>query len=291
MKEGLRIQGRELSPADLEEIRRLIAGHPQWTRCRISERLAEQWDWRNAAGRLKDMAARSLLVKLEQRGLIQLPPRQCQPTNRMRRYRPRPWDGEQDPIEGPLEELAPLSVEEVSSHDTDRALVASALASFHYLGYRGTVGENLQYLVRDRQGRPLVAVLFGAPAWKCAARDRLIGWSPDQRRRNLQRITNNTRFLVLPWVRVPQLASWTLSRVLRRLSADWQSKYGHGIDLVESFVQRDRFRGTVYRAGNWIWAGTTTGRTRQDCSHTIQKPLKDVYLYPLRRPIGKGLKT
>ncbi len=289
MHERLRIQGQELSPGDIEEIRELIATNPGWSRWRLSQALATAWDWRNGAGLLKDMAARTLLRKLDERGLIKLPPRRASPPNRMASYRPQPWTGEQTPIECPLKELTPLKVIEVSRLPQERALLSSALASFHYLGYRGTVGENLQYMIRDREDRPLVFLLFGAPAWKCRDRDRFIGWSPAQRQRNLGQITNNTRFLIVPWARVPHLGSCALGRVMRRLSADWQAKYGHGIDLLETFVERDRFRGTVYKAVGWLWIGSTTGRTRQDRYSTIQEPVKDLYVYPLRRPVGRGL--
>lgn len=291
MHERLKIQGQELSPGDIEEIRGLIAANPGWSRWRLSQALATAWDWRNGAGLLKDMAARTLLRKLDERGLIKLPPRRASPPNRMASYRPPPWTGEQTPIECSLKELTPLKVIEASRLPQERALLASALASFHYLGYRGTVGENLQYVIRDRENRPLVFILFGAPAWKCQDRDQFIGWSPAQRQRNLGQITNNTRFLIVPWARVPHLGSCALGRVMRRLSNDWQAKYGHGIDLVETFVERDRFRGTVYKAAGWLRVGATTGRTRQDRYSTIQEPVKDVYVYPLRRPIGKGLKA
>lgn len=289
MSKGLHIQGRDVTAADLENIRGLIATHPEWSRCRLSQVLATEWDWRNGAGRLKDMAARSLLAKLEERGLICLPPRRRLPPNRMASSRPRPWQGDQDPIECSLNELRPLTIEEVSRSRDGRELFASALASFHYLGYRGAVGENLQYLVRDRKGRPLACLLFGAPAWKCQDRDRFIGWNAEERKSNLFRIAGNSRFLILPWVDVRHLGSFSLARVLRGLSRDWLQKYGHRIDWVETFVERDRFRGTVYKAAGWRHVGSTTGRTRQDRYTTIQEPVKEVYLYPLSRSSRKGV--
>jgi hypothetical protein len=276
------VQGRSLQAAEVASISQLIQAHPEWSRRRISEQLARQWDWRNGAGQLKDMAARSLLLKLEERGLIRLPPRRRQPTNRMR-CRPvasAPWD--QDPIVCPLAALAPLAVREVSADRAARALWASALDQFHYLGHGGPVGENLGYEVRDRQGRPLAFLRFGSAAWKCRDRDRFIGWDAGQRARNLGWLTNNSRFLILPWVRVPHLASWSLSQVTRRLSADWQGKYGHGIALVETFVERGRLAGTAYRAANWRKVGATTGRTRQDPYKLRQAPVKDIYVYALR---------
>jgi hypothetical protein len=281
MSDGLMVQGRRLATKDLLRVLRLIADNPDWSRRRLSEVLCAEWDWRNGSGRLKDMATRSLLVKLEARGLIRLPARRREPSNRMAaRPVPRPmWD--MTPVRGTLREVGPLTLREVSADAAARVRFAAALAEFHYLGYRGTVGENLQYMVTDQTGRLLACLLFGSAAWKCRRRDQFIGWDPEQRARNLQRLTNNTRFLILPFVTVPLLASWILGRVLRRLSADWQKKYGHGIVLVETFVEQQRFAGTSYKASNWLRLGTTTGRSRQDRQHRLQVPIKEVYLYPL----------
>ncbi len=289
MTEMLQLQGRQLSAADVESIRQLIAVNPQWSRRRISEQLAGQWNWRNGVGQLKDMAARSLLLKLHQRGLVQLPARRFAPTNRMRSQRVEVLAWDQSPIHCSLDGLSPLQVGEVNLDGEERPLFVGALCAFHYLGHGGTVGENLRYVVRDAKDRPLAFLLFGSAAWKCQDRDRFIGWTPEQRERNLGLLTNNTRFLILPWVKVPHLASWALGTVLRRLSRDWQRRYGHPIALVETFVQRDRFAGTAYRAANWRKVGQTTGRTRQDRCYSIQAPVKDIYLYPLGRRFREEL--
>jgi len=283
MNQHLVLQGRQVAPTDIARIRALIAANPNWSRRRVSEALCVEWNWRNASGRLKDMAARSLLVKLHARGLIELPPRRQTPSNRMRsRNLPRQnWDT--TPVIGALKEIGPLNVEEVSSNCAARIQFGGALSEFHYLGCRGTVGENLQYTVTDASGRLLACLLFGSPAWKCRARDEWIGWNSEQRRRHLHLITNNTRFLILPFVKVPHLASWILGQVLHRLSTDWKQKYGRPIVLVETFVEQQRFVGTSYRAANWIRLGSTTGRSRQDRDHTLQVPVKDVYIYPLNR--------
>jgi hypothetical protein len=282
MNDSFLVQGRRLEAADIDRITQLIAGHPDWSRRRLSEVLCAEWNWRNGSGRLKDMATRSLLVKLEARGLVELPPRRCLPSNRMcsQRITPQLWDP--TAIEGTLSQQGPLSIREVSSDTTARSRFAAALAEFHYLGFTGTIGENLQYTVTDSAGRLLACLLFGSPAWKCGARDRYIGWAPEQRARYLHLVTNNTRFLILPFVRVPHLASWFLGQALRRLSADWEQKYGHPIHLVETFVERQRFAGTCYRAANWIRVGETAGRSRQDRNHDLEVPVKDVYLYLLR---------
>lgn len=281
MSEALVVQGRRLEPTDIVRIRELIADNCRWSRRQLSEALCAEWEWRNGKGQLKDMAARSMLVKLHERGLIELPARRQTPSNRMTcRNIPRQnWDTA--PIVASLGELRAVNVQEVSNDANARIQVSAALNEFHYLGCRGTVGENLQYTVTMKSGRLLACLLFGSAAWKCQARDQFIGWAPEQREKRLHLITNNTRFLILPHVKVPHLASWILGQVLHRLSNDWERKYGHGIFLVETFVECQRFAGTSYKAANWIRLGSTTGRSRQDRHHLLQAPVKDVYVYRL----------
>jgi hypothetical protein len=289
MEEDIIVQGRRVSPQDIARIRRLGVEHPDWSRRRLSQFLAEQWNWRNARGQLKDMAARTLLLKLQAQGLIHLPPRRQTPSNRMAgRIVPRQnWN--RAPVDCRLAELHPLTVREISTDAAARVQFAAALAEFHYLGFRGAVGENLQYTVTDGQGRLLACLLFGSAAWKCRARDEFIGWTRQQRERRLHLLTNNHRFLILPFVKVSHLASWVLGRVLRRLSADWERKYGHPVVMVETFVERDRFTGTSYQAANWACLGSTTGRSRQDRYCTLRVPVKDVYVYPLRHDFRREL--
>jgi len=281
VSESLTIQGRPLSPQGLEALRQWVGDHPHWSRWRLSRELATRWDWRNATGQLKDMAARTLLAKLAQRGLIELPSRRQVPTNRMRCEAPPAIIEPTEPILCALADLQPLSVEEVSGQSAKRAWIRAALGQFHYLGFGGAVGQNVQYLVRDEQHRPVACAVFGAAAWKCQDRDRFIGWSAEQRQRNLALIANNSRFLILPWVKVPHLGSWILGQVAKRITRDWQSKYGHRVMLLETFVERERFRGTVYRAANWQAVGVTAGRTRQDRHTCLRVPVKDIYLYAL----------
>lgn len=268
-----------------------MGANPDWSRRRLSLELASRWDWRNGAGQLKDMAARTLLLKLHQRGLVELPPRRQVPTNRMRCLAPELPRVEEssDDLSCPLEELGSLQVEEVSRNAIERAWVKGALGRWHYLGFKGTVGENLQYVIRDGQGRRLACLVFGAAAWKCQDRDQFIGWSAEQRERNLTLIANNTRFLVLPQVRVQRLGSWILGRISRRIATDWQAKYGHRVVLLETFVEQPRFQGTVYRAANWQKVGATTGRTRQDRHTCIEVAVKDIYVYPLCRGFEEAL--
>ena len=275
------IQGRRIGPAELEQVLQLLEGHPEWSRYRLSRQLSLLWNWRAPNGQLKDMAARTLLLKLEQRGCIGLPPKRRPSPNRMLHKKLHPVAHASEPINDSLARLRPLEVIELSQQPDALSLYEWLLHQHHYLRYASPVGLNLKYLVRDRQGRPLSCLLFGAAAWKCAVRDQFIGWGAAVREARLQQLTNNTRFLILPWVKVPHLASHTLSLVLSRLRQDWQTKYARPLELVETFVDTSRFTGAGYRAANWIELGQTTGRTRQDRSHRLQTPPKGVWVYPL----------
>lgn len=283
------IQGRRIGDVELALIRSLLASNPDWHRTRLSRELCTIWDWHNAVGQPKDMAARTLLLKLERAGLIKLPARQAPSCNAQRnRYIPEPvTPGE--PICGALREIQPLRVEIITPRSADARLFNSLLAHEHYLGHRNTVGENIRYLVRDRYERVVACLLFGSAAWKCADRDTFIGWSHPVRERNLQLLTNNTRFLIPGWVQVPHLASHVLSLITRRIRTDWQTKYGHPVHALETFVDRSRFKGTCYRAANWIRLGETQGRTRNDRYNSIKVPVKDVWLYPLVKEFKKEL--
>lgn len=283
------IQGRPFSARDLVQIRTLLVAHPTWHRTRLSRELCGRWGWRNQAGELKDMACRSLLLKLQHRGWIQLPARQRASVNGSRNRTPVEVPHEVSSLHASLEALRPLQVEQVTPGSPPGRLFQCLLQRYHYLGQRNCVGENLKYLVSERHGRPVACLLFGSAAWRCRSRDAFIGWSKLSQQHSLRLLTNNTRFLILPWVRVPHLASHILSLITRRLSGDWQDKYGHPIHLVETFVQRDRFAGTCYQAAGWIPVGTTTGRGRNAPGMAAQGPLKEVFLKPLRADFRQRL--
>lgn len=287
-------QGREVDGADLRWLRTWLAKHRHQSRHQLTLALCRQWDWRTSTGQLKNYAARSLLLKLEQRGFMTLPPIRTA----MRRVS---WSVARNvlpaiptpvPIRTSLADLTPLSLLLPKLRSSEDRRFSAYLAQHHYLGFHRTVGENLKYLVRDAYGRDLACVLFGSAAWKLAPRDAFIGWSDQQRQRHLSLLTNNTRFLILPWVVVPHLASHILGMVLRQLCADWRAKYGHPIHLVETFVDRARFRGTCYRATSWQLVGQTRGRSRQDRFTTLRVPVKDIYVYPLlpqfREPLASS---
>lgn len=243
------IQGRCVRDCDVDLIRVLLADNPTWNRSRLSRELCERWAWRNAKGRLKDMACRTLLLKLERMGRIQLPSRQKPGRPNEQGFGPMVEKAhDSTPIEDDLSRLRPLRLEALGSGDRRLSLFKFLLHRYHYLGHRTCVGENLKVLVYDRSGRLLACMLFGSAAWKTKSRDAFIGWDRQTRERNLPFLSNNTRFLILPWVRVEHLASHLLARVCRALPGHWMEKYGHPIHLLETFVERDRFRGTCYRA-------------------------------------------
>jgi len=274
----LTIQGRELSVVDIKTIHHLITDNPGWHRTRLSKERCALWGWRTEKGLLKDMACRSMLRKLEQEGIVTLPVARHS-GNRQRRILDVPHDCY--PIQTTLRKIQPIQLTPVQSCTAVDNLFHCLMDRYHYLGCKGYVGEHMKYMAFDHENRPVACLLFGSSAWKTAPRDRFIGWDRATRRRNLHLTTNNTRFLILPWVRVPHLASHVLGSSLKRLSRDWMEKYGHNICLVETFVDRSRFAGTCYQAANWIKVGQSKGRSRQDRHHRLQVPIKDIYVYPL----------
>ena len=275
----------------MEQVRGLLAAHPEASRYWLSRELCRVWNWRDPKGQIKDMAARALLGKLHERGCICLPAKRCESPNRMRHRKVATVEHPRDPIIGSLAELRPLEIRELSQRSEGLALFESLLHQHHYLSYTSSVGLNLKYLVLDVRGRPVSCLLFGSAAWQCAARDTFIGWSAAERETRLQQITNNTRFLILPWVQVPCLASHVLSQVLRRLADDWRIKYARSLHLVETFVDASRFSGGCYRAANWLYVGQTTGRTRQDRWNRIHAPPKRVFVYPLTKSFRHDLRA
>jgi len=290
MNEIVQLQGRSWSARQIQEIGQWVRENAAWSRYRLSREFCARWSWLRPNGQLADMAARSLLNKLHERALIELPACRRASPNRMKHRRLEFVAVDSSPVAGDLGSLGPLYLHEVSRDPVRRAVFETLLATEHYLGYRSSVGENLKYLLCTGQDRPVAAWLFGAAAWRCAPRDRWIGWTDAERAAGLQRLANNTRFLIPRWVRVPGLASWGWSRVSRRLVEDWQSKYGHGIELVETFVDRSRFVGSAYAASNWLEVGLTQGRSRGDRDRQIQVAKKAVFIYPLSRQARRRLR-
>lgn len=287
MNEEMVIQGRWLHRTDIDYIRQLIQENPSWNRTRISKEICKLWDWKRPNGQLKDIACRSMLRKLQDLGLLTLP-KPLHAGHYQRKIREVPHSTE--PVRDSLSAIRPIRLVETHSRPDQDNLFCHLLHRYHYLGLQATfVGENIRYLAYDVYNRPLGCLLFGSAAWKTGSRDAYIGWDVRTREHNLPLLTNNTRFLILPWVQVKCLASHLLCLSLRQLNQDWENRYGHTISLVETFVDTTRFRGTCYRAANWIHVGQTTGRSRQDRNRNMKVPVKDIYLYPLRSDFRKKL--
>jgi hypothetical protein len=276
----LTLQGRRINTPDIETVKSLLTANPSWNRSRLSKELCVLWDWRRAGGELKDIACRSLLRKLEQLGHIQLPKGKHKNDSPARREASHGVLHSKHPIHTPLPSLYPIKVEMIES-GYPLQVFKYFFSAYHYLGWSGTVGENLKYLFYDCHERPLGCMMFGAAAWKVQPRDNYIGWNAELRVRNLSYIANNNRFLVLPWVNVPHLASHVLGKICRRLSKDWQEKYKHPIYLAETFVEQARFKGTCYKAANWVYVGVTKGRGKMDIKNECLLAVKDIWLYPL----------
>jgi len=290
MKEVIRVQGRDLFADDLTYIRNEIADHPDWHRTRLSREICAAWNWTDEVDRPKDMACRTMLLKLERNGILTLPPPRRASVNHSRGKSFQPVLHNTSVLNTTLRALQPIILIG-ADRGNEAVLWQTLLTQYHYLGFTTRVGQSICYLAITSNGRPVACLLFGAAAWKTAARDAFIGWNVTQRERNISRVINNMRFLIPPWVEVPHLASHVLAMALRRLPDDWRIKYGFEPVLVETFVEQDRFKGTCYKAANFQCVGATTGRTRQDRYSQINVPIKDVYLYPLCRDFRKTLCT
>ncbi len=281
-------QGRKIAPEDIELIKKLIDTNPSWGRTRLSKELCILWNFKSANGSLKDMSCRNLLLKLQKQKLLTLPAPKKKANNDKRNSSTRLVLHSSLPISARLKDLSPIQIKPVEDRN-ELELFKCFLSLYHYLGFSGTVGENLKYMVYDSSGRPLACLLFGSAAWASGPRDDFIGWDREKRSKNLSLTTNNTRFLILPWVSVKYLASHILSKVCQRIKDDWTAKYDHPLYLLETFVERDRFKGTCYKASNWTHVGETKGRSRNDRYSTMKVPIKDIYLYPLTKRFRKAL--
>ena len=275
MQVTLSYRHRVITDADLVFIRELIAAHPESSRWGLSKKLCESWNWVQANGALRDMLCRGLMLMLHRQGLIELPAvRRTIRNPLIERNRPALVSVDQAPLQGRLAELGPLTVCQVR-RTPEEALFNSLLQQHHYLGYTHPVGEQLKYLVHAGN-RPVACVAWSSAPRHLGSRDRHIGWGAQARLRNIRLLAYNTRFLILPWVTVPHLASHILGRMARTLSADWQRLYGHPIYFIETFIDPQRFRGTCYRAANWTVLGVTTGRGKDAPTRQANRSVKEV---------------
>ncbi|WP_031403962.1 Druantia anti-phage system protein DruA [Thiomonas sp. FB-Cd] len=273
--------GRVFTQEELDAIAWLMAQNPQLKRAPLSRRVCEMIDWRRPDGRLSDMSCRVAMLRMQTDGLITLPPSQMPHPRRRAQFDPTPATDAQGAIDMPVHALDALRLEVVAGVGAASRLWNEYVARYHYLGYTPMSGSQIRYNVYA--GDRLVALLsFGASAWKLADRERFIGWNHDQRQNNLQRVVNNTRFLILPWVQSKGLASKILALAARRLPKDWQQRYGYSPVMLETFVESPRHKGTCYKAANWVLVGKTTGRGKKSLSHQQALPIKDIWLYPLR---------
>jgi hypothetical protein len=275
----MRYCGREFTDSELQRIRQIIAEDPHRTRTDISRLLCRCFHWYKPDGGLKEMSCRVALLRMEKDGLIRLPPPRTKNGNGTRYARRTAAAEPSLPIVVDSRVFAQLHLHVVATRK-ESALWNEYIARYHYLGYNALPGAQLRYLVRF-QGQELACLGFGASAWKVAPRDRFIGWTHEQRKRNLHLVVNNARFLILPWVHSPNLASKILSLLAKRLPEDWQNRYSYRPVLLETFVECDRFRGTCYKAANWIHVGITKGRGKLDVKKQYALPKKDILLYPL----------
>jgi hypothetical protein len=284
MSPDYRYRGRDITADDIASIRRLIAENPSSSRRRLSEKLCEAWQWKQANGALRAMVCRGLLLMLDRAGEIELPPIRFKTLNPfLRREAPAPMLIDMSPIAGPLTELRPVELQQVR-RTAGEPLFNSLMEHHHYLAYEQPVGEHLKYLVWARhQGtlRPIACLAWSSAPRHLGSRDRYIGWDAEARRRNIRLIAYNTRFLILPWVRVPHLASHILGRMAAVLPEDWQRIYHHPVYFAETFIDPGRFRGTCYRAANWRLLGVTTGRGKNDQTKKPNRPIKEILGLPL----------
>jgi hypothetical protein len=270
MSSECRYRGRVITAEDIFFIRRLVAEHPAASRRRLSEKLCEAWQWKQANGALRDMVCRGLLLMLHRAGQIELPPVRYTPPNPLvRREPPQPMPIDTAPLTGALGEIRPITLQQVRKTADEQP-----------------VGEHLKYLVWA--GHPLGRRPVACMAWSSAprhlgSRDRYIGWNADARKRNIRFVAYNTRFLILPWVTVPNLASHILGRVTSALPGDWERIYSHPVYFAETFIDPGRFRGTCYRAANWVLMGRTTGRGKASNSYIPNRSIKEVLGLALTR--------
>ena len=281
------IRKRAIAEPDLALIQCIVSEHWHKGRTQISKILCQKWGWYQPNGLLKDMACREILLTLYRKGLIGLPPGKHDGRN-LKRNRSIPVvEIDQTPLQGKLSNLPPVQLKAVRNTFLE-PLYNSLIQQYHYLGYRQIVGNHLKYIAFI-DDRPVAGLGWGSAAWSVNCRDSFIGWDKATKEKSLQLVVNNTRFLILPWVSVKYLASKILALNVKRLLGDWQRVYNHPLYLLETFVEKNRFKGTCYKAANWIHVGETKGTSKRGHAHMYHGNIKDVYLYPLRKDFREKL--
>jgi hypothetical protein len=286
MDAKLQHRGRNITDADIAFIRQLIAEHPKASRRELSKKLCEAWNWRQPNGTLRDMVCRSLMLELHRAGHIELPAIRKRPRNPLaqrgsERKKPVPWLVDNTPLCASLAEIRPLEFRQVR-RTGEEPLFNYLIERYHYLAYTQPVGEHLKYLVYAL-GRPIACMAWSSAPRHLGPRDRFIRWSAAARRKNIRFVAYNTRFLILPFVNVPHLASHILGGMARMISAHWEESYGHPLYFLETFVDPERFRGISYRAANWIPLGRTTGLGKDDHTKKPNRSIKEILGYPVSK--------
>jgi len=285
----IRYRGKIYREQDVETIRELIERNPGASRYSLSKELCRLWGWTQANGSPKDMVCRGLMLLLDREGLITLPVKKRElPWLAVPRSAPQPRAVDTTPVAGPLSPRLPLDLAMVRRTASER-LYQSLIRQYHYLGYTQPVGEHLEYIAFSHD-RPIACLGFSSAPRHIGVRDRYLGWTQEERIANLHKIAVNTRFLILPWVAVPHLASHLLGLIARRIASDWEALYHHPIVWLETFVDPERgFTGTCYRAANWHYLGLTTGRGKNDHTNKQNRSLKHVFGYPLHKHFRRAL--
>jgi hypothetical protein len=275
------ICGRHFSFEEIQLIQNFIVQQPNITRAALSRQVCDLFSWIRPDGRRKDMSCRVALIKLDRQGLIKLPKPTKQIVRKAKNQNAPISD--QTVILKPVEQIRDLNLLPVNASSPKQSKLWNELVDhYHYLGYKPLVGAQFRYLISSEDGW-LGAISFSAAAWKIEPRDKYIGWSSQIRKANLPYVVCNSRFLILPWVKSKNLASKVLSLSAKRITKDWFENYGFQPVLLETFVDKERFLGTCYKAANWRYVGQTKGRGKLDRHHKYAVPIKDIYLYPLRK--------
>jgi len=280
MKQIFRYRGKDYSQKDIDFINQLIQQNPNDSRWALSKKLCQRWGWVQPNGALRDMVCRSFMLELDRAGLIKLPPKKGFPPNPLaNRKMPTQCHVDQTTISAKLSQITPLSIYQVRRTDKEK-LCNSLIEQFHYLNYCQPVGEHLKYLVLTND-RPIACFTWSSAPRHIGCRDKYIGWNVNDRKSNIHLIAYNSRFLILPWVKVKFLASHLLSQMAKRISEDWNKLYNHPIYFLETFVDTEKFVGISYQAANWQYLGKTKGRGKNDHTHKVNRSIKAVYGYPL----------
>jgi hypothetical protein len=285
-----RYRGKVVTDVDIALIRQLILDNPNDSRWALSKKLCRAWNWIQPNGVLKDMVCRGLMLELHRAGHIRLPAKKRRVNNPfVNRTKPAKVTIDQSPVNGKLSQIKPLRFCQVRRTGSEK-LFNSLIEHYHYLGYCHPVGEQLKYIVYSQQ-KPIACLAWSSAPRHIGCRDRFIGWSAHSRKAHIHLLAYNSRFLILPWVRVGYLASHILARMAKIVCQDWQAIYRHPIYYLETFIEKNRFAGTCYKAANWIYLGDTTGRGKNDHTNKVNRSIKSVWGYPLSKHFRTLLST